>query len=1346
MNLFQQRQLPVTPNQAIHAESGSTIHHVLQHIGDLYIQGLQKLPGDYGSRIHKFLREYTGTGAKRVPFGGRDEELAKLDAWWQDEQGPAYALLVAEAGRGKTALLIQWAAQMTARKWAEVIFIPISIDFQTNDQTAVFAILAARLSELHGESWGAAEDYQLRSQNLLEKTLPEGKRLLVILDGLDEASGWRPGPHLFPPQLPPGSKLIASARVYGRTDKDGWLNQLHWHMGQAYDLTLPFLSRQGVADVLLQMGNPLDALAGELDVVSKLYYLSEEGDPLLVKLYVQLLVEQMARAPGTQEIVAWLETAEPGLPGYFEKWWRDQHRFWGDKWPLGEVATNEFFNLLAVALGPLRQADVHAMLPAIDTWRLEKVIESLGRLIIGNGRDSLFRFSHSRLGHYFYDQLSDVEKDSWEQRFVAYGEQTLNAIRAGEKGKQPPSDYMIRHYATHLGRAEAGDSAFDALVCQEWAKAWNALEGTYAGFLRNLEQVRLRLGHTNGERIRDEQEGPYISQEILCALCQASINTLAGNVPDTLLLELRKNNLWTDEQAWFYAQQKIEPEQRAGALIQLLPFVTEKNQPALAQAAFAAIQAIESEGSRTAWLGELAAYLPDQVLQVAPTIQEDNRAAVLAKLVSHRPEKVFQETRKLEQEWRRSQVLIHLSPKLPEDVRQAADEIQEPLMRAAVLVSLVPCLSNVGQHHLLEEIMQTVYKAENGWLKTGVLTDLARHLPKEVLAIAQTITDLETRAEILGSVLPHLPPTDQPAALEDLRRTVRDLESYDQQADILVKLITYLPEEALEVAQRVESGWRRSWILEQVGQYRPDEVKLIAQTLKDEGEHARILGSLVKYMPEQDRAPMLSEALHIARSIKDNRYCAETLGALATHLPVNERPQIIQEALEVALGIKDVTAQAGVAVRFALSLSASTRGSILKQALTVGTAEGNLLLMQMVINLLPNLEPVEKENILPDLLEAVERIVDEPGEKRIAKLRILANLSPYLSPDKYAELQTELMNLALTIEDENFQAEALAVLASILKEKALAVSISFKDEWNRAIVLIGLAQHLHEQTLWAAQSIQDEDARAAVLVALASYIPEPTLKVSLDLQDIDARLSVLANVIPYLPETEQSLILEEQILGVEAIIRDEKVLVTTLIDLASQLPEETSSSIIWKILLAARDIGNDEQRARVFIALLPRLPKEVQSEIARLALTASKSIANDIVYARTLAALLPYLPEVSEATVNALRAVKPKENQVPILRQMAPYLPALVFKEACLVEDWQRRSLLLAELAQVLCAQPAVDLYELWQECLPVLSQRNRSDFLSDIGELIPVIQKLGGDAAVQRSFQAIVDVSSWWP
>ena len=105
--------------------------------------------------------------------------------------------------------------------------------------------------------------------------------MVVILDGLDEATGWTPGQGLFSADPPDGLRVLVTARTGpGDIAIGGWATTLGWANPQlAIITTLSGLDRRGVEDALVSVGNPLDKLATKVDVVGELHRLSE-GDPL----------------------------------------------------------------------------------------------------------------------------------------------------------------------------------------------------------------------------------------------------------------------------------------------------------------------------------------------------------------------------------------------------------------------------------------------------------------------------------------------------------------------------------------------------------------------------------------------------------------------------------------------------------------------------------------------------------------------------------------------------------------------------------------------------------------------------------------------------------------------------------------------------------------------------------------------------------------------------------------------------------------------------------------------------------------------------------------------------------
>ncbi|OUL23253.1 hypothetical protein BV378_21420, partial [Nostoc sp. RF31YmG] len=78
-------------------------------------------------------------------------------------------------------------------------------------------------------------------------------------------------------------------------------------------------------------------------------------------------------------------------------------------------------------------------------------------------------------------------------------------------------------------------------------------------------------------------------------------------------------------------------------------------------------------------------------------------------------------------------------------------------------------------------------------------------------------------------------------------------------------------------------------------------------------------------------------------------------------------------------------------------------------------------------------------------------------------------------------------------------------------------------------------------------------------------------------------------------------------------------------------------------------------------------------------------------------------------------------------------------------EDKLDRADALSALASGLSKMPNAKLFLLWQDTVDELSVRTRSDLLSDIKALFPVIFALGGEAATAELAHAIVDVGRWW-
>ncbi|MFJ6677452.1 AAA family ATPase [Actinosynnema sp. NPDC091369] len=545
--------------------------------------GTQKLvdAGEpFSEWVDNFLAEYLGRSeGHKVPFGGRDAELAALTSWLTEENAAPYALLTAEAGRGKSALLANWATRVQADGRADVVFVPISIRFNTAQASVALPMLASRLAAHYGEKLTSADrssdQWQAEISAYLGRQPRSDRPLLVVIDGLDEAVGWDAGVHLFPHSPPPGVRLLVSARyVGGDADETSWRRRLNWvSPALARSIALPPLDADGVADVLHAMGDPLAGLVSRVDIVGELHRLSE-GDPLLVRLYVESLVE---RGPDAVRLSPEeLPSIEKGMRGYYDRWRRELERIWQDTGytvPGKQRQLQEFLDLLACALGPVSRDDLAELDPAAPTGvELNLLIRVAGRFVIGDGVEQGLVFSHPRFGTFFHDLMGRKQQARWTAAFTDYGHRVLTAVRDGVLSPREAPFYAVTTYGAHLEAAHApGDRVYE-LINPSWLAAWNAVAGTDAGFLNDCD----RAWRCAEREVRDPSCADLDSAveiQFLCALAKASVVARSDKVPVALLAAAYTEGVLTAAQALAICRRMTQEYRRSSALVALAPLL-----------------------------------------------------------------------------------------------------------------------------------------------------------------------------------------------------------------------------------------------------------------------------------------------------------------------------------------------------------------------------------------------------------------------------------------------------------------------------------------------------------------------------------------------------------------------------------------------------------------------------------------------------------------------------------------------------------------------------------------------------------------------------------------------------
>ncbi len=1115
-------------------------------VAKVLAEGANPLRTDYATRIHNFLVEYLGTSGHPVPFGGRVPDLAVLDDWLDDPAAPPYLMLAAPAGRGKSALLARWSQQLIERPDLAVVFFPVSIRFRTNLSSVVFAALAARMALLHGEKvlndpGTSVEVWRAILADYLSRPLAGGRRLIVLLDGLDEASDWNAGPDLFPLDPPASLRVVVSARYRaGDTDATGWLQSLGWDRpGLARACDLPPLTPVGVGDVLQRMRVPLEIAGSDADVATELYRLSE-GDPLLVRLYVDDL---SSRGPEARLSLEDLRAIRPGLKGYFDRWWNEQRSLWGpDQSPLREATVRAVLKILSCALGPLTQDDILALTPrelGNDVFVLEETLRPLTRFVIGDGREQGYVFSHPRLRNYFYDLLSVQERRGWDDRILTWGRDTVTALNDGELAPEQASAYAVRYYGAHLERSNCEPEGLLSLVSDGWRRAWAAAEGSYAGFLNDVDRAWRAAERVDRKEAAAGREIRYLGSEIRCALCRASVSALAANAPPELIAELVTQGKWTASKGLAYARMIPGAAARARALAYLAGRLPQSQQEEVVQGALAAARDEADMPHRAEALVQISLHLPDD-------------------LKRHVVDEALAAARAVEHGWVRAESLSAVVPHLPDALKgqvlnealKSAQSTFLPGIHAEALTAVGLQLPEPLRRQVLSVAVTEVTQHED-YSQPRVLASIANELPEALrdqaleraLNAARGVDHARVRAELLATVAVRLPDPARAEVVAEALSAVERVWPASHRFHALATLAPHLPASLLDDAERLASATgdeeARARLLRELAPLLLEPLKedvlrqafTITRAITDAWLRSKLLTEMAPLLPDTLRQDALNEALSAARSLAP-RSRAKSLAAVASQLAEPERTEVLNTAFEDALDsgssrLDNIYAEtmAEVCPFLPESLKERARTAIIRAAKAyTGATRARLLVLAV--------EELPRDVRQPFLDEALaEARADLAPESRAhpgVAAEGLAMVAHQLPDAQKEEVLREVASAVRSVADEQTRARAVHYAAPYLPEglleQMLTLASTIGDEDARAEALVGLADylpaHVGRQAVEVAEKIDNRAARLRALLALASHLPERTLREVLaappDAHDKILRKNVQVKLVPRL--------------------------------------------------------------------------------------------------------------------------------------------------------------------------------------------------------------------------------------
>ncbi len=1195
-------------------------------------------------RLHRYSEFYLGTEINPAPFGGRAAQLSALDRWLNDNEAPRRLLLWALAGRGKSALLAHWVARHASTE--AIVFVPISIRFGTADELTFHQLFANQLAAVLGECILTPPDAKALAQykewclDYLYRLREVGRSVLIVLDGLDEATGWSIGPELLP-DLPACVRVVASARLQ-RDDNDarGWRVRLGWPARLAADMEVPPLDLAGVHEAMVSMGAPLDRLRDPAPVARELLRLTE-GDPLLLGFYV----EDLWGDPRTSIRLRPkdLQHLEKGFAAYFRDWLKKQEAPWRSDTP----RVNAVLQILAVAIGPLPHADladlVRRRLGDDKADVSEQTLEPLQRFLIGDPEYG-YVFSHPRLGFHLRDDHFR-DRNMAKQVDQAFADWGLNAVAAVNSGRLAPeavSRYLLRHLSTHLSRIPVTAEHFMSLLENGWRLAWLAFDGGDRGFALDVQRCAEALPKVG------TADQPVLAWGIRCALVLSSIASAGRNIPPELLAAAVRVGLMPALQALHLLEYQDNNGKSSG-LVALSPFIPE----ALLPEALIAARAIGEERFRAKALAAMAERLPElwREVQVSARAIKDNvsRAEALIAMAEHLPEAWPEALAAIGVIWlasERAKALVALAPRLPArllpEALVTARAIEHELPRADALMALTPRLPA----ELLPVTLAAVRAIEYEYPRAKALVVLAQRLPEiwpEALAVTRTIGNKVQRVEMRAALVQCLP-TEllseelQPEGLVEARAVEQELP----RAKVLAGQLS----EAFVTALSVRDERARTKALAALAAQLPDmllpEALAAAGAIQGEQPRAAALSALASRLP----AALLPAALAAARAIGDDAPRAAALMALAPHLPA-------EILADVGRARRD---RSGAETLFAMA--PDLPDALIPEALAgAGTIGDDHVCAQLLVTLAPRLRDTQLQQAL-----AVARIIGKDRPRAAA----LSALAPHLTD----ALLQELLADAGAISDDRGRAALLGILTPRLVDallpQALIAARAIGDDAPRAEVLIALTARLPKallpQVLAAARTMKDTISRAAILAAVAGRMPEVLQEARAAANIISherVRAESLAALAEHMPE-----VWPDAMGAIRAIQRDSnraRVLVT----LAPRLP----SALLEAALTAACTIADENCRAEALTALAPRLPDALRSKAlaaARAILyAAAGAVGGKLVRAEALVPLAERLPEALLPEI--LAVVRDIEYILPrakVLVAVAPRLPEALLPEA----------------------------------------------------------------------------------
>jgi len=372
------------------------------------------------------------------------------------------------------------------------------------------------------------------------------------------------------------------------------------------------------------------------------------------------------------------------------------------------------------------------------------------------------------------------------------------------------------------------------------------------------------------------------------------------------------------------AQARPPGRNRTRSLDQLAPLLP----VSLLPGALAAVRSAGGNGSQAGLLAKLIEYLPEPdraeaaskaIAAARQTPDAWDRLPALGQLARYLPHDLLAETFELaltdEDPW---DLVRELVPYLPEDLLAkalaAARAIPEQSERASALIMLGPRLAD----GLLSQALQAALHLDNVLDRADFIAAVAEQLPpgelgkalRETAAAAQGLDDVK-HVEVLTRLIPHLPEPSREAAVREAEGIIPKIEVPWERGFVLADLIPYLPassrpaalSDVLAAVDATTGDSSKATLLvklrSQLSRPQLIDARQLAAEINDGDAEVALEIALITAVPEPERKSMASQALSTLQGAEPGErasWFTELVGTLV-QLPRSDLLDLVNQTL-----------------------------------------------------------------------------------------------------------------------------------------------------------------------------------------------------------------------------------------------------------------------------------------------------------------------------------------------------------------------------------------------------------------------------------------------------------------